>query len=181
MKHIHAMPFGAAVLDEGGVRFQFWSPGFERVDLVRNGAAPIAMHAEPGGWHRLDVADGRAGDRYRFRLPDGQLVPDPASRRNPDDVHEASEVVAPGAFDWRDTGWTGRPWSEAVIYELHIGTFTPEGSFAAAQQRLPELVALGITVVELMPVADFPGQRGWGYDGVLLFAPDAAYGPPEAL
>ncbi|MES2532529.1 MAG: malto-oligosyltrehalose trehalohydrolase [Pseudomonadota bacterium] len=181
MKHTHAMPFGATVLDEGGVRFQFWSPALAPVELVRNGDAPVAMHTEPDGWHRLDVADARAGDRYRFKLPDGRLVPDPASRRNPDDVHEASEVVAPGAFDWHDDGWTGRPWSEAVIYELHIGTFTPEGSFAAAQQRLPELVALGITVVELMPVADFPGQRGWGYDGVLLFAPDAAYGPPEAL
>ncbi|WP_219220169.1 malto-oligosyltrehalose trehalohydrolase [Variovorax boronicumulans] len=180
MKHRHAMPFGAALLDGGGVRFCYWAPGHERVALER-GKEVLPMARKDGGWHVLDVAAAAAGDRYRFRLPDGTAVPDPASRRNPDDVHEASEVVDPSTYAWRDDAWRGRPWTEAAIYELHIGTFTPEGTFAAAQKRLPELAALGFTVIELMPVADFPGARGWGYDGVLLFAPDAAYGTPDEL
>ncbi|MGJ7494178.1 malto-oligosyltrehalose trehalohydrolase [Variovorax sp. RT4R15] len=180
MKHVHSMPFGATVHDSG-VRFSFWAPDAEGIALKRNDhpAAPMTRDAE--GWHRLDVPDAHAGDRYHFRLPDGTLVPDPASRCNPDDVHAASEVVDPRGYVWRDDAWRGRPWAEAVIYELHIGTFTPEGTFAAARRRLPDLMALGITVIELMPVADFPGERGWGYDGVLLFAPTAAYGTPDEL
>ena len=174
------MPFGAAV-HEAGVRFSFWAPDATQIALERNDHPAATMPRDAEGWHRLDVPDARAGDRYRFRLPDGTLVPDPASRRNPDDVHAASEVVDPRTYEWHDDTWRGRPWAEAVIYELHIGTFTPEGTFAAAQRRLPDLVALGITVIELMPVADFPGQRGWGYDGVLLFAPTAAYGTPDEL
>jgi maltooligosyltrehalose trehalohydrolase len=192
MTHIHSMPFGATVLADGaGVRFQLWAPGVARIeldlDLADRGASAIphtalrVMARGDDGWHRLDVGEARAGDRYRFVLPDGLRVPDPASRRNPDDVHEASEVVDPAAYLWRDGAWTGRPWREAVIYELHVGAFTPEGTFAAAQRRLPELAALGITAIELLPVADFPGKRGWGYDGVLLFAPDAVYGTPDEL
>ena len=122
-----------------------------------------------------------AGTPYRFRLPDGLAVPDPASRWNPDDVHGASRVVDPRAYAWRDGAWRGRPWHEAVVYELHLGTFTAEGTYAAAAARLPDLAALGITAVELMPVAEFPGRRSWGYDGVLPFAPDAAYGTPDEL
>ncbi|RZI73984.1 MAG: malto-oligosyltrehalose trehalohydrolase [Variovorax sp.] len=180
MTHAHTMPFGATVHDNG-VRFSFWAPDAACIALVRNDlpAAPMAKDAD--GWHRLDLPDARAGDRYQFELPDGTLIPDPASRRNPDDVHAASEVVDPRRYEWHDDAWRGRPWSEAVIYELHIGTFTPEGTFAAAQRRLPDLVALGFTVIEIMPVADFPGQRGWGYDGVLLFAPTAPYGTPDEL
>ena len=121
------------------------------------------------------------GSRYRFRI-DGELeVPDPASRFNPEDVHGPSEVVDPRAFEWRDDAWRGRPWHEAVIYELHVGTFTPEGTFAGVEKRLDHLAELGITAIELMPIADFPGERGWGYDGVLPFAPDAAYGRPDEL
>jgi maltooligosyltrehalose trehalohydrolase len=181
MKHVHAMPFGASLLDGGGVRFRYWAPGLARVELDRGdkGAVPMARDAE--GWHQVEIAGARAGERYRLRLPDGLHAPDPASRRNPDDVHGASEVVDPAAYEWRDDTWRGRPWAEAVIYELHVGAFTPEGTFAAARRRLPELAALGFTVIELMPVADFPGQRGWGYDGVLLYAPDAAYGTPDEL
>jgi malto-oligosyltrehalose trehalohydrolase len=108
-------------------------------------------------------------------------VPDPASRYNPQDVHEASMVVDPGAFEWPDQDWRGRPWEEAVIYELHVGAFTPEGTFNAAIERLDYLARLGVTAIELMPVADFPGGRNWGYDGVLPFAPDASYGSPEDL
>jgi maltooligosyltrehalose trehalohydrolase len=190
MKNLYSMPFGATVLPEdGGVLFQLWAPGIEQVelDLADSGAArrpqtaALLMARDAEGWHRLAVSGARAGDRYSFRLPNDLRVPDPASRRNPEDVHLASEVVDPRAYHWGDDAWVGRPWSEAVIYELHVGTFTPEGTFAAAQRRLPELAALGFTVVELLPVADFPGKRGWGYDGVLLFAPDSVYGTPDEL
>ncbi|MHB1201142.1 MAG: malto-oligosyltrehalose trehalohydrolase [Polaromonas sp.] len=142
------------------------------------------MQASDGGWHEIEARGAGPGTRYRFLLGNGDsrlLVPDPASRYNPDDVHGASEVIDPHAYAWSDDGWRGRPWEEAVIYELHLGAFTQEGSYAAAQKRLPELAALGITAIELMPVADFPGRRNWGYDGVLPFAPDASYGAPQEL
>ena len=182
MKHAHTMPFGAQLLDSGGVLFRYWAPGLDRIELEREAAGTaLAMQARDDGWHELEVPEAAAGDRYGFKLPDGLRVPDPASRRNPDDVHGASEVVDPHAYRWNDAEWCGRPWHEAVIYELHIGTFTPEGTFGAAKERLAEVAALGFTVIEIMPVADFPGQRGWGYDGVLLFAPDAAYGTPDEL
>ncbi|MDB5730820.1 MAG: malto-oligosyltrehalose trehalohydrolase [Variovorax sp.] len=184
MKSLHAMPFGATVIEGGGVRFAFWAPDAERVWLERGTDAAPASHEmarTAEGWHLLELADARAGERYRYRLPDGLRVPDPASRCNPDDVHGPSQVVDPRTYRWRDGGWHGRPWHEAVVYELHVGTFTPEGSFAAARERLPELAELGITAIELMPLADFPGQRNWGYDGVLPFAPDASYGTPDDL
>jgi maltooligosyltrehalose trehalohydrolase len=139
------------------------------------------MRALDGGWHECVVADASPGSLYAFRLEDGTTVPDPASRANPTDVHGPSMVVDPLAFAWQDAGWRGRPWQEAVIYELHVGAFTPQGSFAAVIDRLDELAALGVTALELMPVAEFPGRRSWGYDGVLLFAPDAAYGTPDDL
>jgi maltooligosyltrehalose trehalohydrolase len=108
-------------------------------------------------------------------------VPDPASRFSPDDVHGPSVVIDPQRFEWTDDAWRGRPWEEAVVYELHVGAFTEEGTFNAARERLGELAELGITAIELMPLADFPGQRNWGYDGVLQFAPDASYGTPDDL
>ena len=136
------------------------------------------------GWHVRDITTpGSAGPgtRYRFLLPDGLLVPDPASRFNPDGVHEPSEVIDPHAFAWPagENGWRGRPWHEAVIYELHVGTFSSSGDFAGAEARLDYLAELGVTALEIMPVAAFPGSRNWGYDGVLPFAPVAAYGRPE--
>jgi maltooligosyltrehalose trehalohydrolase len=184
MKRIHAMPFGATVQEDGGVLFSLWAPGTPHVVLEHgpgDAMVPQPMQRSQDGWHRVTVASASAGDRYRFRLPDGLCVPDPASRFNPQDVHGASQVVDPGAYAWKDGEWRGRPWEEAVVYEMHLGTFTPEGTFNAARARLPELAALGITVVELMPLADFPGRRNWGYDGVLPFAPDAAYGTPDDL
>ena len=184
MKHAHAMPFGACLSGDRGVQFRLWAPSQPQLALeLRKGDdwGAHAMHRHADGWHELVVAGAAAGDRYRYRLPDGLCFPDPASRRNPDGVHGASEVVDPNAYAWQAANWTGRPWHEAVIYELHIGTFTSEGTFAAAQARLPELAALGITAVELMPLAAFPGQRGWGYDGVLHFAPHAGYGTPLEL
>jgi len=183
MKRAHAMPFGAALLAGGGTRFALWAPGVSELVLELGEPTPrrLAMRADAGGWHRLDVPDAGAGTRYRFCLPDGLRVPDPASRSNPDDVHGASSVIDPHAFEWHDGEWRGRPWHEAVVYELHVGTFTAEGTFAAAQARLPALAELGITAIELMPLADFPGRWNWGYDGVLPFAPDASYGTPDEL
>jgi malto-oligosyltrehalose trehalohydrolase len=139
------------------------------------------MSALADGWFEASVADAPAGTRYAFRIDGGITVPDPASRFNPDDVHCPSMVVDPLAYEWRDAGWTGRPWEDAVIYELHVGAFTPAGTFAAAIERLGYLADLGVTAIELMPLADFPGRRNWGYDGVLPFAPDASYGAPDEL
>src|SRR5262249_61506126 len=135
----------------------------------------------PGGWHeRLEPGIG-AGAHYRFVLPDGTAIPDPASRFQPQDVHGPSEVIDPRGYAWRDQSWRGRPWNEAILYELHVGTFTREGTFRAAIEHLEHLVRLGVTGIELMPLADFPGKRNWGYDGVLPFAPDSSYGRPEDL
>ena len=122
------------------------------------------------GWHELVSREAAGGMLYRFVLPDGTRVPDPASRFQPQDVHGPSEVIDAAAHRWTDDGWLGRPWREAVIYELHLGAFTPEGTFLAAIERLDHLAALGITALEIMPIADFPGSRNWGYDGVLLYA-----------
>lgn len=184
MSDARGMPFGATVLPGGGVGFSLWAPSVEHLVLEHAAATGLVSHGMTrgaDGWHRLQLPWAKAGDHYRYRLADGLCFPDPASRFNPDDVHGASQVIDPDAYVWQHTAWRGRPWEEAVIYELHIGTFTPEGTFAAAQARLPDLAQLGVTAIELMPLADFPGQRNWGYDGVLLFAPDAAYGTPEQL
>ena len=133
-----------------------------------------------GGWFEL-VTEARAGARYRFQIDGKHLVPDPASRFQPRGVAGESEVVEPGDFDWQDRQWRGRSWKEAVIYELHVGTFTPEGTYRGAEQKLDYLAALGVTAIELMPVSSFAGRRNWGYDGVLPFAPAPPYGRPEDL
>jgi malto-oligosyltrehalose trehalohydrolase len=173
------MPFGAQVTN-AGVRFRLWAPDSSQIFVRIDGAAtPLPLHLGTDGWHELVTPAAHAASRYTFVLPDGSDVPDPASRFQPDDVHGPSEVIDPARFDWNDDAWTGRPWNETVIYELHIGAFTPEGTFAAAAARLPHLVALGITAIEVMPIADFPGRRNWGYDGVLLYAPDSSYGRPD--
>jgi malto-oligosyltrehalose trehalohydrolase len=177
------MPFGAELRGDGTARFRLWAPSARTVELAlaRGGETRLlALPAAQDGWHE-GVYPAAAGDRYRFRIDGALEVPDPASRFNPDDVHGASEVIDPAAYAWRERDWRGRPWEEAVIYELHVGTFSPEGTFAGVEARLDYLAALGVTAVELMPVADFPGRRNWGYDGVLPFAPDAAYGRPEDL
>lgn len=178
----HEMPFGTRITPEG-VRFRLWAPGCERVMLhIEEGAAVGRMMMPSGdGWFELLVDGAGPGTPYRFEVNDGLRVPDPASRFNPDDVHGASVVVDPTRFTWHDTAWKGRPWEEAVVYELHVGTFSPAGTFAGVIERLDYLVDLGITAIELMPVADFPGAHNWGYDGVLLFAPDSRYGTPDEL
>jgi maltooligosyltrehalose trehalohydrolase len=184
------MPFGPSLRPSGGTRFRLWAPSSPHVALeldVHGGGAPMrfAMHAGEGGWHEIDIADAQAGSRYKFIVltGDGQelAVPDPASRSNPLGVHGASEIVDPREFTWRNPEWSGRSWPDAVLYELHVGTFTKQGTFAAACQRLEELKDLGITALQLMPVAAFPGRRNWGYDGVLQFAPAQCYGSPEDL
>ena len=184
MKRRHDMQFGAECRDDGSVRFRLWAPAARRVDLSFTGAnRSICIPLEPRdkGWFELVTDAARPGTQYRFRIDDGQEVPDPASRFQPRDVHGPSEVIDPEAFDWRDSVWSGRRWEEAVVYELHIGAFTPSGDFSSVRGRLEYLADLGITAIELMPVADFPGRRNWGYDGVFPFAPDSSYGRPEDL
>ncbi|HVS77030.1 MAG TPA: malto-oligosyltrehalose trehalohydrolase [Steroidobacteraceae bacterium] len=196
----HAMPFGAQVLADGRVRFRLWAPAARTVELVLEQdvgpprVLPMqpALAAEPsatgvreipcaGKRFELVTAEAHAGTLYRYRIDGETLVPDPASRRNPRGVHGPSEVVDPEAFEWTDGDWRARPWQESVIYELHVGTFTPEGTFAGVVSRLEHLQRLGVTAIELMPVAEFPGTRGWGYDGVLPYAPASAYGTPRDL
>lgn len=179
----HDMPFGAQITPKG-VTFRLWAPSCGKVKLcLENGqhGPALPMTACGGGWFGLTVPRAGAGTRYCFEVNDGQHVPDPASRFNPNDVHGESEVIDPVAFNWQDGAWRGRPWEEAVVYELHVGAFSPEGTFEGVRKRLDYLVELGVTAIELMPVADFPGARNWGYDGVLPFAPDSSYGRPEDL
>jgi malto-oligosyltrehalose trehalohydrolase len=177
------MPFGAEYLGDGRTRFRLWAPAADRVVLelhAGRGETAVEMNQAAHGWHEY-VADATPGTGYRYRLSNSQAVPDPASRYSPHDVHGASVVVDPEAYDWRDERWRGRPWHETVIYEVHVGTATAEGTYAALERRLHDLAALGVTAIELMPLSDFPGTRNWGYDGVLPYAPDASYGTPDDL
>ncbi len=178
----HSMPFGAEVQPDGRVRFRLFAPKANEVKIAIEGQRePLAMDSVGEGWHELVTDQASAGTLYRFVLPDGTQVADPASRFQPQDVNGPSEVIAPGSYIWKDADWGGVAWKDAIIYELHLGAFTPEGTFRAAIEKLDHLVSLGVTVIEIMPIADFSGKRGWGYDGVLLYAPDSAYGRPEDL
>ena len=173
------MPFGASLTGGGRGRFALWAPDAEGVELVLRGEH-ISMNRGEGGLFEVE-AEASHGDLYRYRIDGGGEVPDPASRYQPEDVHGPSMVVDPGRFDWEDEGWRGRPWEETVLYELHVGTFSPEGTFAGAEARLDHLVGLGVTAVQIMPLSDFPGARNWGYDGVLPYAADSSYGTPDEL
>jgi maltooligosyltrehalose trehalohydrolase len=179
MRRTHAMPFGAEMTEEG-VRFALWAPTAREVALVLDGA-DHPMPDEGDGWRRLVTPEARAGSRYAYRIDGDLLVPDPASRFQSEDVHGPSLVVDPSAYDWSDASWTGRPWEETVLYEVHVGAATPEGTYAGLMGKLEDLRDLGVTAVELMPLFDCPGRRNWGYDGVLPFAPEAAYGTPDDL
>jgi maltooligosyltrehalose trehalohydrolase len=178
------LPFGANVV-EGGVEFRVWAPGGKQVDVVIYG--PNAERVQPlaprgDGWFAATVPGLGAGARYKYRLDGENAFPDPASRSQPDDVHDASEVVDPSPFRWTDAGWGGLGDDEdLVIYEVHVGTATAEGTFDALIERLDEIAALGANAVEPMPVAEFPGARNWGYDGVFLYAPESSYGGPDAF
>jgi len=179
---VHAMPFGAEWRAKTGhTRFRLWAPALNSLSVhLIDIDERLSMKPAANGWFEL-VTVARPGNRYCFELPDGFQVPDPASRQQERDVHGASIVVDPSSYRWRHPDWKGRPWHEAVLYEIHIGSFTTEGDFDGARGRLSALAELGITGIELMPVADFPGRWNWGYDGVLPFAPDTRYGTPESL
>ena len=166
----------------GGVQFSVWAPEAGAVELLLGEEADAApMEAGDGGVFERFVPDLRPGARYRYRLDGGDPLPDPVSRFQPEGVHGPSEVVDPAAYDWQDGAWEGVPQENLIFYELHVGTFTPEGTFAAAEERLPYLKELGVTAVELMPVAAFPGRWNWGYDPAAFYAPSSAYGRPRDL
>ncbi len=179
MSHPIFPALGASVVPEG-VQFSVWSPESRRVTLHVEGAEPRAMRSPSPGVFTQFATDLEAGARYRYTLDDGPLFPDPASRFQPEGVHGPSEVIDP-AFAWTDSAWQGVAHKDLVFYELHVGTFTPEGTFAALEKKLPYLRDLGVTAIELMPVADWPGRWGWGYDHAALFAPSRAYGRPDDL
>jgi len=173
------LPIGAEPQLGGGVHFRVWAPRCREVVVEIEGFEPAALRSEIGGYFSLWSLPARAGMRYRFRLGrNGKALPDPASRFQPEGPHGPSEIVDPEDFAWTDGAWRGRAREQLVIYEMHVGTFTPDGSWEAASRELPVLAELGITCLEIMPVADFPGRFGWGYDGVNLFAPTRLYGRP---
>jgi maltooligosyltrehalose trehalohydrolase len=167
-------------LTADGTRFRIWAPAARRVQLAL-GSSLTELKPTANGWFETFAPGVRAGSRYRFRIDDEIDVPDPASRFQPEGVGAPGEIVASDAFNGVNTTWRGRDWHEAVMYELHVGTFTREGTYVAAISRLDDLARLGVTAIELLPLNTFPGRRGWGYDGVLLYAPHAAYGRPEDL
>jgi maltooligosyltrehalose trehalohydrolase len=182
LRRAHRMPFGAEARDDGTTRFRLWAPGARSVELwLADREQGFAMSRDAVGWAEWVTRDAPPGSRYSFRIDGELLVPDPASRFQPDDVHGSSEVIDPLDYAWSDADWRGLPPERLVFYELHVGTFSLEGTFAGLSDRLDHLVSLGVTAVELMPVSDFPGGRGWGYDGVLPFAPEQSYGRPETL
>ena len=174
---------GATVLPNG-VRFAVWAPKAKRVDVRiarEDGPADHPLTRQEDGLHAGFVPGIGAGARYRYRLDGGEAYPDPWSRFQPEGVHGPSEAIDPTTYSWGDTAWPGLTTDGLVIYELHVGAYTPAGTFAALVDQLPELKRLGVTAIELMPVADFPGRWNWGYDGVALFAPSRAYGRPDDL
>jgi len=175
----HGFAFGPQI-NENAVLFRLWAPLAERVLVRIEQRGEWAMRRRQDGWHVVEVKDAQIGDRYKFVLADGFAVPDPASRFQPEDVHGPSELIDP-TFAWKTQGWKGRRWEEIVIYELHVGAFTEAGTFLAAVEKLDHLQRLGITAIQLMPLSDFRGRYGWGYDGVLPYAPDSSYGRPEHL
>jgi malto-oligosyltrehalose trehalohydrolase len=176
------LSWGAQPLPAGGSRFRLWAPAQSSLSLISAvSGVEQAMMPAGDGWFELTTDAVPVGGGYSFRLPDGQVVPDPAARAQVSDVHGPSRLVDPRAYAWRTPDWKGRAWEEAVIYELHTGTFTAEGTFDGILRRLDHLANVGVTAIELMPVSQFGGNRGWGYDGVLLYAPHRAYGGPEGL
>ncbi len=170
--------FGPLLLKDG-VEFRLWAPLAENISVWIEGSQPRPMERAGDGWHRCRVGGVGPGSRYKFMLPDGSGVPDPGSRHQPEDVHGFSEVIDLHSYGWKTKDWSGRPWEESVIYELHIGSFTLQGTFRAAIERLDHLSELGVTAIQIMPISDFPGRYNWGYDGVLPYAPDSSYGRSE--
>ncbi|MCD7045971.1 malto-oligosyltrehalose trehalohydrolase [Pseudomonas petroselini] len=177
LRTLETWPHGAIMLDAQHTRFALWAPDAFYVSVELENGKSVAMLPQAEGWFETEIACP-AGTRYRFNI-DGEMdVPDPASRAQASDVHGWSVVVDSLAYQWRHSNWQGRPWHEAVIYELHVGAM---GGYAGIEKHLPRLAELGVTAIELMPLAQFPGDRNWGYDGVLPYAPQASYGTPEQL
>jgi maltooligosyltrehalose trehalohydrolase len=181
-------PIGAELQGEAGVSFRLWAPERRRVRITLERAGGGGdrtvrdLRSEADGYYSAVIAEAEAGTLYQFLLDDDpNLYPDPASRYQPDGPHGPSEVVDPFSFSWSDGAWRGLKSEGHVIYEMHVGTLTREGTFEAALPLLPDLASHGVTIIELMPVAEFPGRFGWGYDGVDLFAPTRLYGRPDDL
>ena len=177
-----AQAFFGAVPSQDGVRFRLWAPEARELSLVLHDGKAAGTHPlarVDGGLFETWVRGAAPGDTYAYRLDDGPPRPDPASRFQPEGVHGPSQIVDPSAYRWHDAQWQPRPVQDLIVYELHVGTFSAEGTFAGARDRLPYLRDLGITAVEVMPIADFAGTRNWGYDGVALYAPSRAYGTPD--
>jgi len=169
--------FGATLLEDGRVRFRFWAPALQRVAVVIEGRDPIKMDRLEDGWFEV-TTPCKVGEAYRYRVDEKLMVADPAARAMRGDAFGDSLVSDPRSYVWKTQDWKGRPWHEAVFYELHVGAF---GGFSGVQDALPRLVGLGVTAVELMPLSAFPGERNWGYDGVLPYAPSSSYGTPDEL
>lgn len=176
----HELPWGAEIID-GGARFKLWAPAQSEVSLLSESGATVPMEQATEGWFEVTTDAVPVGCGYHFVLADGMRVPDPAARAQIGDVHGPSRLVDPRAYEWQTADWKGRPWEEAVLYELHTGTFSADGTFDAIVDDFDRLIDVGVTAIEILPVAQFAGDRGWGYDGVLLYAPHIAYGGPEGL
>jgi maltooligosyltrehalose trehalohydrolase len=176
---MNARQFGVNLTADGAT-FRLWAPAAERVDVLLDDK-PHALRRGDDGWFSAGVAAIKAGTLYKFRIDDKVDIPDPASAFQPRDVAGPSEVIDHNTYQWRARDWRGRPWQEAVLIETHVGAFTQEGTYRSMIDRLDHLVATGFTALELMPLADFSGRRNWGYDGVLWYAPDSAYGRPDDL
>src|SRR5688572_20708212 len=173
------LTYGASIRDGGQVEFRVWAPNAASVRVRLNGNEYAMQRAEAG--EHFVAAPGSAGERYFYVVDGHKPVPDPVSRLLPDGVHGPTQIVDPNAFTWNDSGWRGRCLEDLIIYELHVGTFTPKGTFGGVIGKLDYLLGLGITAVEIMPVAAFPGTRNWGYDGVSMYAVQNSYGGPDGL
>ncbi|WP_421560383.1 malto-oligosyltrehalose trehalohydrolase [Pseudomonas sivasensis] len=177
LRTLETWPHGAIMLDAQHTRFALWAPDAFYVSVELEDGKSVAMLPQAEGWFEVEIKCPE-GTRYRYNIDGEKDVPDPASRAQACDVHGWSRVVDPLAYKWRHSQWQGRPWHEAVIYELHVGAM---GGYAGVEKHLPRLAELGVTAIELMPLAQFPGERNWGYDGVLPYAPHSSYGTPEQL
>jgi maltooligosyltrehalose trehalohydrolase len=172
-------PQFGVTLTPNGTTFRLWAPAAKRVDVLLD--TLHAMRRGEDGWFYADIPGVKAGNLYKFRIDDEIDIPDPASAFQPQDISGPSEVIDHNVYQWRARDWRGRPWQETVLVETHVGAFTPDGTYRTMIGQLDHLVATGITALELMPLSDFPGKRNWGYDGVLWYAPDSAYGRPDDL
>ena len=181
MKSLGASLHLGAILQEGGTTFRVWAPRCRGVEVILEGRKPEALTPRDDGVFERSVAGVSAASRYQYRLNGERYRPDPVSRFQPEGVHGPSVVVDPSRFPWTDQGFRGHALTDLVFYELHVGTFTAAGTFEAVIPHLPHLVDLGITAIEIMPVAEFPGSRNWGYDGTHLYAPQSTYGGPRGL